>query len=197
MEYRCRLGVNCITSPEVLMRTAVVRDVGGQRDLAHTHDMEMWLRLARATDVGWLEGPHQAWHREHDASLSALQVDVLTDLEERAEAFEVLFRDGLGRPEQSERLHRMARTALGREAVRRVCQAYVRGWGGSTTTDAYLAFARRMVGDLGGLPETRFMQASMKAGPRRARYVPRLLIRAASVRFESRMRRRMWAVTGL
>ncbi|MGX5653820.1 glycosyltransferase family 2 protein [Geodermatophilus nigrescens] len=197
LQYRCHLGVNCITSPEVLMRTSVVRRVGGQRDLAHTHDMEMWFRLARAADVGWLEGPHQAWHREHAASLSARQVDVLTDLAERAEAFQVLFGDGLGRRAEDERLHRMARVSLAREAVRRVCQAYVRGWGGSVTTDAYLEFAREMVGDIDQLPEARLLRTSLRAGPDRARYVPRLLVRATCVRAEHRVRGRLWSVTGL
>ena len=66
---RCRTGLNVITSPEVLMRTSVVQRVGGQQPLMHTHDMEMWLRISAFADVARVNGPDQAWHRDHPDSL--------------------------------------------------------------------------------------------------------------------------------
>ena len=84
---RCEDGCNVITSPEVLMRMSVVRRIGGQRPLAHTHDMEMWLRMSAFADVAYVAGADQAWHREHPASLSAREVDQIVDLRERAAAF--------------------------------------------------------------------------------------------------------------
>ena len=60
---RCRSGLNVITSPEVVVRTSVIRRVGGQQPLAHTHDMEMWMRISAFSDVGRVDGPDQAWHR--------------------------------------------------------------------------------------------------------------------------------------
>jgi hypothetical protein len=197
LEYRCRLGVNCITSPEVLMRTSVVREVGGQRALAHTHDMEMWFRLARAADVGWLDGPDQAWHREHAQSLSARDVDVLTDLSERADAFTTLFTDGLGDADEDARRLALARTALAEEAVARVCQAYARGWGGNAVTDAYLAFARDQVADLNGLRHGRRLRRTLRVGPGRARFVPGLLAAAGLYRLRTELRNRAWRWTGL
>jgi hypothetical protein len=197
LEYRCRQGVNCITSPEVLMRTSVVRQVGGQRDLAHTHDMEMWFRLARAADVGWLDGPDQAWHRDHAQSRSALDVDVLTDLSERADAFTTLFTDGLGDPTEDARRLGVARKALAEEAVARVCQAFVRGWGGNAVTDAYLAFAREQVADLDGLRQGRRLRRTLRVGAARARFVPGLLTAAVVYRARTELRTRMWRWTGL
>ena len=39
--------VNCITSPEVMVRTSVQKQVGGYDPrLPHTGDLEMWMRLA-------------------------------------------------------------------------------------------------------------------------------------------------------
>ena len=87
---RCEDGSNVITSPEAFMRMSVVRRVGGQRPLAHTHDMEMWLRLAAFADVAYIGGADQAWHREHPESLSATEVDQIVDLRERAAAFREL-----------------------------------------------------------------------------------------------------------
>lgn len=84
---RCVDGYNVITSPEVLMRRSVVTAVGGQRPLAHTHDMEMWLRLAAFADVAYVAGADQAWHRDHPASLSAREVDDATDFRERVAAY--------------------------------------------------------------------------------------------------------------
>jgi glycosyltransferase involved in cell wall biosynthesis len=197
LRQRCAEGVNCITSPEVLMRTSVVREVGGQRDLAHTHDMEMWMRLARAADVAFIEGPDQAWHREHAASRSARDVDVLTDLHERAAAFTTLLTDGLGDPGSDAGLLDLARTSLAEEAVGRVCQAYAKGWGGGALTDAYLAFAREQVDDLDDLPGARRLRASLRVGPRRARFVPRLVAAAVTYRVHEELRSRLWRWTGL
>ncbi|MGY1733766.1 glycosyltransferase family 2 protein [Geodermatophilus sp. SYSU D01045] len=197
LELRCRLGVNCITSPEVLMRMDVVREVGGQRELAHTHDMEMWMRLARAADVGHLRGPDQAWHREHGASRSARAVDVVTDLHERAEAYTTLFEDGLGDPGEDRRLLALARTALADEAVARVCQAYVRGWAGDAVTDAYLAFAAGQVEDLDRLPHGPRLRRSVAAGTARARYLPGLLLPALVYRARREVHARRWRGTGL
>jgi len=197
LEARCDEGVNCITSPEVLMRTSVVREVGGQRDLAHTHDMEMWMRLARAADVARVDGPDQAFHRDHPASRSSVGVDVLVDLEERAQAYAVLFTDGLGDPDRDARLLDTARRALADEAVSRICQAYARGWGGNETTDAYLAFARRQVADLAQLRSARRLRASQRRGAARARRTPQLVLAAAAYRFRETLRTRLWPHTGL
>lgn len=95
LRARCRDAVNVITSPEVVMRTAIVRQIGGQKDLAHTHDMEMWFRISAYSDIAYIHGADQAWHREHARSLSAMEVDHYRDLEERYAAFQVLF-DGVG-----------------------------------------------------------------------------------------------------
>ena len=48
----CAEGDDLITSPEVVVRTELLRKLGGYRtDLPHTADMELWMRLA-ATQRG-------------------------------------------------------------------------------------------------------------------------------------------------
>jgi hypothetical protein len=60
-ELRCRLTENCIRSPEVVMRSSLLRQIGGFREeLPHTADFELWMRLALYSDVGYVRGPHQA-----------------------------------------------------------------------------------------------------------------------------------------
>lgn len=197
LELRCRLGVNCITSPEVLMRTSVVRRTGGQRELAHTHDMEMWFRLALHGDVGWVGGADQAWHREHSASLSAREVDVLTDLRERSLAFDTLFGSAAGASGLIERLHSLARRALANEAVARATQAYSRGRGGTPETDRYLRYAASLQVDLDDLPHARVLQRAQRLGARQSVFSPYLFANALVYRATREWRSLRWKGTGL
>lgn len=114
---RCADGLNVITSAEVCMRMSVVRRVGGQKPLAHTHDFEMWLRLASVADVGYIHGVDQAWHREHSSSLSARKVDVAVDLQERRLAFQTLFAGPAGQLPWAGQAERAASRALDRHVV--------------------------------------------------------------------------------
>ncbi|PWC05171.1 glycosyltransferase family 2 protein [Agromyces badenianii] len=114
---RCVDGTNVITSPEVVMRRSVVDVVGGQLPLAHTHDMEMWLRIAAHSDVAYIVGADQAWHREHPGSLSTRAEDPLVILAEIRDAFDLLF-DGLGGAfERGAELHAASRRAIALEAI--------------------------------------------------------------------------------
>jgi hypothetical protein len=114
---RCRSGFNVITSPEVMLRRSVVDRVGGQQALAHTHDMEMWLRVSAFCDVAYVHGADQAWHRDHDNSLSAREVDGVRDLTERRDAFSVLFSGPAGGLAEARALHDAAKSALAAHAV--------------------------------------------------------------------------------
>lgn len=110
---RCASGDNVITSPEVVVRRSILDRVGGQRDLAHTHDMEHWLRIAAHADVTYLEGCDQAWHREHDASLSTSAQEPPVFLREVNAAFETLCDSIRG----AEHLRRSARRAVALAAL--------------------------------------------------------------------------------
>jgi len=195
LELRCRLGVNCITSPEVLMRASVVSQIGGQRDLAHTHDMEMWFRIARHSDVGHLSGCDQAWHREHDASLSARSVDVMTDLQERADAFRVLFEES--DDADSRRLWQLARTALAEEAGTRAVSAFLRGRGGTPETDGYLRFASEQGIDPAAAPGLMHAQRALSGRAFLGRANPRLIGHSARFRLDRVILGNRWKATGL
>jgi cellulose synthase/poly-beta-1,6-N-acetylglucosamine synthase-like glycosyltransferase len=62
LEQRFRTANGCITSPEVVMRTSVLREVGGfDPRLPHTGDIELWMRLAAHADVGYCPTPGTPW----------------------------------------------------------------------------------------------------------------------------------------
>ena len=110
------------------MRMSVVRQVGGQRPLAHTHDMEMWMRIASVSDVAYIRGVDQAWHREHPASLSNAATDELglTILAERRAAFDMLFDQPVPGQQLDPGLRAQARRTLAAEALRRAAYEYDR-----------------------------------------------------------------------
>lgn len=132
---RCRSGYNVIQTTEVLMRASILREVGAYRpDLPHSGDLELWMRLATAADVGFVSGPDQAYYRLHSTNMHNTVFGVgsmegqLVDLEQRWLAFDALFTGPTGRLRDPGRLHRIARRTCAVEALERANYAYVRGF---------------------------------------------------------------------
>ena len=121
LAQRCRRPVNVISSPEVVMRTATQRQVGGfEPSLPHTADLHLWLRLASVADVAFVRGRTQAGYRVHASSLQrTVHAGALLDLTERVTMFRHL-RDHAwcGRPD-TEVLTQYSLAALAREALER------------------------------------------------------------------------------
>lgn len=196
LERRCRLGWNCITSPEVVMRASVVDQVGGQREhLAYAHDMEMWLRISAASDVAHIEGPDQAFHRDHDRSLTGSN-SKMTDLIERRRVFDTLF-DGLGASlPDGERLHTMACRSLAAEALDEACRTYDRAHV-HDSPEPYVNFALAVFPGAASLHGWRRLEARRRVGPGVAPFVPHFFTLAASRGIRSRIQYRRWQRHGV
>lgn len=174
LEARCRSGVNVITSPEAFMRMSTVHRTGGQRDLQHTHDMEMWLRLAALSDVGYVQGADQAWHREHPASLSVSSESAggLTILRERHAAFVTALTDPLVALEldTAAELRTLTETTLATEALQRAIYERDRRRHDRELESALIDFAATRPAPTTHLPEWRALARRQAAGPS---WVPR------------------------
>lgn len=193
---RCRLGVNCITSPEVVLRGSVARRLGGQRpELDRTHDFEMWLRVAAVADVAHVDGPDQAFHREHRESLST-KYDVMAELLARKAAFSALFDDGPPAIRDSD-LRAEAMRSLAADALDRACRAYERGKARTEPITAYVKFARETWPQAAYLPEWRRLARRVRAGPRLAPWVPPFFARAVLRRLREELGWLWWERTGL
>ncbi|WP_306418904.1 glycosyltransferase family 2 protein [Arthrobacter sp. GMC3] len=145
LEDRCRGGDNVMTSPEVMMRRATVEKAGPVRNLPHTNDMEMWLRMAAHGDVAYIHGADQAWHRDHPGSMSEQEVDELLDLRERAGMFDVLFGEP-GLPlTDAPKMHQLAYRTLASQAVLSATHEIDCGRGQGALVASYLYFARSLV----------------------------------------------------
>ena len=90
LERRFRESVSCIASPEVMVRTALQRQVGGYDPrLPHAADTAMWLRLAAHADVGYVRGADQAFYRSHGQNMTNARTR-LVDLSQRRLAYEAV-----------------------------------------------------------------------------------------------------------
>lgn len=167
LAIRCERGYNCISSPEVTVRTTLARKLGGYKEeLPHSGDLEMWMRLAAHADVGYLKGADQAYYRIHPKSMLRQRFfQPLVDLRERRTAFHMLFRDhGDVIPGQA-RLHDMANRALAREALWRACRAYDRGRLATTPVAELIDFALDAYPAADSLREYAGLRRRQRLGP--------------------------------
>ncbi|MEO6702930.1 MAG: glycosyltransferase [Jatrophihabitantaceae bacterium] len=98
IEAQFRRGMSIVYSPEAVVRSSVHHQVGYYDPaLPHSGDLELWLRIAAASDIGRVNGPDQAYRREHPGSMMHTTYgSVLIDLKTRDEAYES-FLTGAGR----------------------------------------------------------------------------------------------------
>src|SRR5438874_11851716 len=196
---RCRRGYNAITTPEAVIRASVMSGIGGlDLRLKYAQDMEMWLRTAAVSDVGRVNGPDQALHRDHESSMSVtVGSGRILDLKERRTVYEVLF-DGPGKllPGADE-LHDRARRALAAEALEEACRAYDRGRTATMDVDGFVAFALDTYEGTGRLPEWRALQRRRRVGARLSPYVPMFLARVVRRRLQHESRYRRWSRVGV
>jgi hypothetical protein len=137
-----RSGRNRILSPEVVMRTAALREVGPYNpELPHSGDLEYWLRTAARWDVGRINGRAQAYYRVHGANMHLEQYAATADdLRERRRAFAAVAASDLPPGIDGRHEYDAARTALASEAVKDAGRRLDRGETGAAVRPL-LAFA--------------------------------------------------------
>lgn len=196
---RCRKGVNCITTPEAVIRASTFRSIGSLNPtLRFAQDMEIWLRTAAVSDVGRIDGADQALHRDHADSMSATTGSgKLTDLTERALVFKVLFA-GTGRQMNgASSLYLTARRALAAEALIHACRLYDRGLTKSELVSEYVDFAIATFPGARTLPEWRALHWRVMTGARFAPIVPFFAAAVVRRRIKADLHYRRWERTGL
>ncbi|HTZ43823.1 MAG TPA: glycosyltransferase [Jatrophihabitans sp.] len=118
-----RRGMSIVYSPEAVVRTSVHHQVGWYKpELPHSGDLELWLRIAAVADIGRVNGPDQAYRREHPGSMMHTQYGtVLIDLRTRDEAYaEFLDTAGSSLPDAT-RLRELSHRRMADEALDWAC----------------------------------------------------------------------------
>ena len=109
------------------MRTSVLKRVGGfDPRLPHAADMELWMRLAANSDVGFVRGVDQAYYRKHQRSMST-SYGVLMGLLQRQMAYEMVLDRYGERLVDPEHLSDLVHRRLAWEALLAAARAYDRG----------------------------------------------------------------------
>jgi glycosyltransferase involved in cell wall biosynthesis len=189
LEQLFRQGENPITSPEVVMRTSVLKKVGGfDARLPHAADMELWMRLAANSEVGFIRGVDQAYYRLHQENMRK-GYSRLRDLSERRLVYEtVLNRYGETLPD-AKGLSDAMRRQLAREALWEAGRAY--GWGRArlAQVDELTAFAADCWSEVNKQPLYRTLLSRGRLGPREAAFM-------VTHKAEWWLRRRSWKYRG-
>jgi hypothetical protein len=128
IEQCCISGHNPVATPTVVVRNSFQRKVGGyRRDLPHTADLELWLRLAVVGAVCRIE-EDQACKRMHATNIQHQFLETaLGDLQQRQAAFSFLFREHVTCIADAERLEGITARSLGAAGFWAASEAFDRG----------------------------------------------------------------------
>jgi glycosyltransferase involved in cell wall biosynthesis len=184
LDRRFGEGTGCITSPEVVVRTSLQREVGGyDPELPHAGDIEMWMRLAARADVGYVRGADQAFYRVHGNNMSTTDFGgQLDDLRQRLVAFDSVLTKCADQLPQAERLAGAVHTRLARFALRRAYRAYDRGRTDVVPVDELVAFAGECLPGYEALPEYRALRLRQRIGAKTMPYLQPLVWSAVAER---------------
>ncbi len=194
---RCRAGTNCISSPEVMMRSSLLAEIGYfDHDLPMTADLELWLRIAAHADIGYVAGTDQAFYRRHTGSMYRSGHSIIEDLEFRRAAFEKFFASAGCEIPDADRREADVRVALANEALWRACRAYDRGRVDDTPIGRLMFFAGSTWPHADDLPRARALRRRMRLGETACRALQPLGWYAIGHHVAERARARRWARTG-
>lgn len=163
IENRFRSSRNVISSPEVVVRTKIQQKVGGYRaDLPHAGDLEMWLRIAAVSDIGYVSGKPGAYYRVHENSMMRTTFkSVFADLEQRRDVFDLVLEQN---PRLPARLKTLAHKAIASDALWRAVRLHDRDQLDGTESEL-VDFARETYPRLEELPEYKALLRRQKFSP--------------------------------
>lgn len=199
LEGRCRAGHNVITSPEVVVRRSVQQLVGGyRRELPHTGDLEMWLRIAAVADIAYVRGAPQALYRVHPASMIRTKYNSsFVDIQERKAAFDSFFHEHQGCIADLERLRNLVCRALARESLWDACRAYDHNRVEVARATELVEFAKNIYEQASFLPEYSALRRRQFLGPKICNRTQLFICSAVVRRLEHWRRRQHWKKYGI
>jgi hypothetical protein len=212
---RCKAGGNAIKCPEAVVRTSVLREIGGYRsDLPHAADFELWMRTATVSDVGYVAGADQACYRTHAHNMHHSIFDMLDDFSQRLASFDTLFtgcsdllqdRDAmrdtahraLARNALIQGIRDTGHRALAHSALGSAIRPYLRGTVGDEPAADYSAFALRAWPHARQLREWRTLDKLTNMRDSSPGLGPSLITRMAIRKLRSRSGELRWRLAGI
>ena len=201
LRLRCRSGHNCISSPEVVVRTSVQRAVGGYDPVCtHSSDLNMWMRIAAVSDIARVRGIAQAIYRVNPKGMLRSAHSPIVDLRERRKAFDSFFASSAQRLENADALRAMAGRALARQALWRASRAYDRGLTegpDALPVDELIAFALDVYPDARRLREWHGLQLRRRIGAGRSMLFLPFVATGAAHRVRGHVSQLRWRARGI
>ena len=180
LERRFREAKGCITSPEVVVRTSVQKQVGGYDErISHALDIEMWMRLAANADVGYLRGVDQAFYRIHGNNMSSRRPKPV-DLIQRKQAYDAILKRYASTWPDAGQLADAVNRKLAWEALWFVARAYDRGRVRETPVDDLVAFALDCWPTAEAMAVYRGLRVRQRIGPEAMPYLQPLILTAVA-----------------
>jgi glycosyl transferase family 2 len=198
-QQRCRDPHNVISCPEVVVRTELQQRLGGYRaDLPNAADLEMWMRFAIHSDIGYVVGADQAYYRVHPSSMQRTHfTDPVTIFAEHARMFEGFFAQYGDVITGRQALEQLPFRSIARETLWRASRSLDAG-AAADRIQEFIALAVQYYPQATTLPEYRALKRRMQAGPAMRRvFVPATLARGLRRRVGDRLWRRRWARHGV
>jgi glycosyltransferase involved in cell wall biosynthesis len=193
----CRLGHPVVSSPEVVVRTSVQKQIGGyDAALTHTGDHEMWMRFAVHSDVAFVKGVDQAYYRTHGENMTNQRVPRI-DLAQRKAAYDAIFEAHGDKIPESGGLRRLAHRTIAKEALWSACHAYHRGAVDADLVADLLQFARDTYPETARLPEYWGLRWRQRVGPEVCAALRPVMVPAAYRGLRSRLWWRHWRREGV
>lgn len=201
IRVRCRAGHNCISSPEVVVRTAVQQLVGPYDPAClHCSDLQMWLRVAAVSDIAYVKGVAQAIYRVQAGGMFRSAAVPIVDLTERRIAFDTFFAGAGSRLQDADALHTLVRRTLARQALWRASRALSRGLDSGSepvAVDELVNFAAGTFPDSRQLNEWRGLEVRQRFAATRSPYFLPFLATGAAHRAQSHAMRFRWKLKGV
>jgi glycosyltransferase involved in cell wall biosynthesis len=208
----CKTGENPLKCPEAIVRTSVLREIGGYRsNLPHAADFELWMRAATVSDVGYVVGADQAYYRNHASNMHHSSFDVLDDYTQRLISFDTIFSERSGLLENPDSMRSTAHRTIARIALSQAMRdttyraiassafnhaigAYATGVVGDESVDDYIALALKAWPDARQLAEWRALDKLACVRDRPPKLHLSLILRMAMRKIRTRflLWRRKW-----
>ena len=196
MERRFRQTENNITTPEVVVRTSVQKQVGGYDPrLPHAGDLELWLRLAAKADVGFLHGVDQAYYRVHAQNMRK-SYGPMADLVQQRLAWEVALERCAGQLRNPDRMSGIVHRKLARAALWAAARAYDEGRTEEASPEELVAFAFDCWPDADRLPLYHTLKLRRRIGPQTMARLEPFIVSAFAEKAHGWLRRRSWKYRG-
>jgi hypothetical protein len=212
LAYRCKVGQNIVRSPEVVLRTSILHEIGGYQDhLPHAADFELWMRTATVSDVGYVAGADQAYYRIHTGNMHQSVFDMLDDFSQRLASFDAIFNErsellndpgsmrdmahrALARGALSQAIRDTAHRAIARSTLSRAIGASSLVAVGGEPVDGYAEFALKAWPEAENLREWRILHNLFNESGNSPRLSPSLVTRMAMRKSKTRLRcwRKRW-----